>query len=295
MKDVVKTGAYKGEYKTMNGRRVKVNRQKRRNNMSIYYALAIVLGAVIILILCMTWIFNYEVKNIKINGLSLYSNEQILVVGGVAQSGNLIRTDTDLIEERLTKHLVYIDDVKVKKKYPTGLEINITEAKKAADIEYKSQYFVLSESGRILECGNTERNAGIPLVKGLELESLNPGDKLAATDVMKTKILNQLTEIIADLEFKNIRAIDLSDRTNIILSYDDRINIYIGSSVDMDYKLKYIKTVIDERLSDNYRGTLRYNGVNSGISAIPESQDSKVDTSESVDESSSESETEEAV
>ena len=67
MKDVVKTGAYKGEYKTINGRRVKVNRQKRRNNMSVYYALATVVGAVIILILCMTWIFNYEVKNIKNN------------------------------------------------------------------------------------------------------------------------------------------------------------------------------------------------------------------------------------
>ena len=294
MKDVVKTGAYKGEYKTINGRRVKVNRQKRRNNMSVYYALATVVGAVIILILCMTWIFNYEVKNIKINGLSLYTNEQVLVVGGVAQRGNLIRTDTDLIEERLTKHLVYIDNVQVKKKYPTGLEINITEAKKAADIEYKAQYYVLSESGRILECGNTERNAGIPLVKGIELESVNPGDKLAATDIMKTKILNQLTEIIADLEFENIKVIDLSDRTNIILNYEDRINIYIGSSVDMDYKLKYIKTVIDERLAESYRGTLRYNGVNSGISAIPESQDLKIESLDTADDSSMESSEEEA-
>lgn len=291
MKDVIKSDGYKGQYKTMNGRRVKVDRQKRRNNMSGYYALAIVLGAVILLVLCMTWVFNYDVENIKINGVTLYTNEQILVVGGVADGGNLIRTDTDLIEERLTQNLVYIDKAEVKKKYPSGLEINVTEAVKAADIEYKGQYYVLSESGKLLECGNTERNENIALVKGIELKSLNPGEKLQATDVMKTKILNQLIELTYEMNFENITEIDLSDRTDIILKYDDRITIYIGSSVDMDYKLKYIKTVIDERLSDNYRGTLRYNGVNSGISAIPESENSKADTTESSQDSSSEAET----
>lgn len=291
MKDVIKSDGYKGQYKTMNGRRVKVDRQKRRNNMSGYYALAIVLGAVILLVLCMTWVFNYDVENIKINGVTLYTNEQILVVGGVADGGNLIRTDADLIEERLTQNLVYIDKAEVKKKYPSGLEINVTEAVKAADIEYKGQYYVLSESGKLLECGNTERNENIALVKGIELKSLNPGEKLQATDVMKTKILNQLIELTYEMNFENITEIDLSDRTDIILKYDDRITIYIGSSVDMDYKLKYIKTVIDERLSDNYRGTLRYNGVNSGISAIPESENSKADTTESSQDSSSEAET----
>ena len=291
MKDVIKSDGYKGQYKTMNGRRVKVDRQKRRNNMSGYYALAIVLGAVILLVLCMTWVFNYDVENIKINGVTLYTNEQILVVGGVADGGNLIRTDTDLIEERLTQNLVYIDKAEVKKKYPSGLEINVTEAVKAADIEYKGQYYVLSESGKLLECGNTERNENIALVKGIELKSLNPGEKLQAADVMKTKILNQLIELTYEMNFENITEIDLSYRTDIILKYDDRITIYIGSSVDMDYKLKYIKTVIDERLSDNYRGTLRYNGVNSGISAIPESENSRADTTESSQDSSSEAET----
>ena len=278
MKDVVKSGGYKGEYKTMNGNRVKVNRKKRRNNMSGYYALAIIVGAIFLLILCMVWLFNYDASNIKINGLSLYTPEQVLVVGGVADEGNLTRTDTSLIEERLLKHLVYIDKVEVKKKYPSGLEINITEAEKASDIEYDGKYYVLSKSGKLLECANSERNENIPVVKGIELKGLNPGDKLETADVMKTKILNQLIELTSELEFNDIVEIDLTDRTNITLNYDNRITIQIGSSVDMDYKLKYIKTVIDERLSDNYRGTLRYNGVNSGISAIPETQEVKTES-----------------
>ena len=86
---------------------------------------------------------------------------------------------------------------------------------------------------------------------------------------MKTKIFNDLIKQADELGLKKITSIDLSDRTDIILNYNGKkIKIYIGSSVDMDYKLKYIKAVIDEKLSDNFKGTLRYNGVNSGISAI---------------------------
>ena len=274
MKDVIKRNGYKGEYKTINGRRVKVDRKKRRSNMRGYYALAIIFSSLVIVILCMTCFFNYSAENVKINGLSLYTKEQILGIGGINQQGNLVRTDTDLIEKRLKKYLVYIDDVQVEKNYPSTLEINISEAKKSANILFDKKYYVLSTSDKLLECENTKRNKNIPLVKGMELKEPKAGEELRSTDPMKTKILKSILDSLDEMEFKNITEIDLSDRTDIILNYSGRIKIYIGSSVDIDYKLKYIKTIIDERLGDNYRGTLKYNGVNSGVSAIPESDDS---------------------
>lgn len=57
MKDVVKSYNDTGEYKTINGQRVKVNRKKRRNNLRAYYAIAVVVAFVILLILCMTVFF----------------------------------------------------------------------------------------------------------------------------------------------------------------------------------------------------------------------------------------------
>ena len=55
--------------------------------------------------------------------------------------------------------------------------------------------------------------------------------------------------------------------------YDGRLEIKLGSSVDMEYKLTYLKAVIDKSITDDYEGTLIYNGADSGISAIPKSQD----------------------
>lgn len=275
MKDVVKSYNDTGEYKIINGQRVKVNRKKRRNNLRPYYAIAVVVAFAIMLILCMTVFFRYKPENISINGVTLYTKEQILVVGGVSAESNLMRTDTDVIAERLKKYLVYVDDVQVKKSYPSKLIINVKEAEKAADIDFNGKYYVVSKSGKLLECGNDTRTKGIPIVKGLELKSLTPGSKLETKDTLKTKIFADLTQQLDKLGFTKITGINLTDRTNIVLVYNGKIKIYIGSSVDMDYKLKYVKTVIDEKLSDNFKGILRYNGVNSGISAIPDSDDSK--------------------
>ncbi len=284
MKDVVKSYNDTGEYKTINGQRVKVNRKKRRNNLRAYYAIAVVVAFVILLILCMTVFFRYGPENVEIKGVTLYTNEQILVVGGVSGEGNLMRTDTDVIAERLKKYLVYVEDVSVKKKYPSKLIVSVTEAQKAADVEFNGKYYVVSKSGKLLECANDVKTKGIPLVKGLELNSLNPGSKLETKDTLKTKIFNDLIKQADELGLKKITSIDLSDRTDIILNYNGKIKIYIGSSVDMDYKLKYIKAVIDEKLSDNFKGTLRYNGVNSGISAIPDNNSSKASKDDSKSE-----------
>lgn len=273
MKDVIKSRQDDGEYKLINGQRVKVNRRKRRSNLNTYYALAVVLAAVIVLVLCLTVFFN--AKKISIEGVSLYTNEQILAVGGVNSGVNLIRTDTGAVAERLKKNLVYIDDVKVSRKYPSELVIDVTEAVKAAQIEHKGKYYILSGSGRILEA-SAASDSKLTLVKGFELKSLTPGEVLESEDAFKTKILEQLVSELKNLDFEDISVIDLSDRTDIKMVYDNRIEIRLGSSVDIDYKLTYIKAVIDKSLSDNYEGTLRYNGMNSGISAIPKSDSSSV-------------------
>ena len=288
MKDVVKSYNDKGEYKIINGRRVKVNRKKRRNNLKSYYAFAVIGAVVILLILCMTVFFKYGPDDVKIHGVTLYTKDQIIGIGGISNDGNLVRTDTDKIAERLKKYLVYIEEADVEKSYPSELLIKVTEAQKAADVDFNGKYYVVSKKGRLLECANEDRTSGIPIVKGLELKTLTPGNNLETKDALKNRIFKDLTNQIDQLGFKKITEIDLTDRTNIVLTYDNRIKIYIGSSVDMDYKLKYVKAVIDEKLSDKFRGMLRYNGVNSGISAIPEGDEPKKLTDNQTEEQTEE-------
>ena len=246
---------------------------------SIFIVLAI------ILIACLVFFFNIE--TIQIEGVTLYGDEQIQIVGGVQSGQNLIRLDTDVVEERLKNNLVYIEDVKVQQKLPSTLVITCTEAEKAVDIEDNGSYYVVSSSGRVLEqCAKP--TGRIPVIKGFELKSKTPGEELASKDSLKTDILSQLLAGIQDNHYKRITNIDMSDRSDIKILYDERIEIRLGSSVDIESKLTQIKAVIDRQRED-YEGTIIYNSIESGISAIPKEKNTPV-IDDTADENSSSAE-----
>ena len=272
MKDVVKNGSRESkavQRKTRNG---------REGGIAGYCAVAFVFVSLVGVVLCLTVFF--KVKNVEVNGLTLYREDQIVGVGGVVNNSNLVRTDTKLIEQRLKDNLVFIETAEVEKKYPSTLIINVTEAVKAADIMLDNGKFcTVSTSGRVLELSNAAQTGDIPVVKGFELSTEKAGGELESKDKNKLRIYNEIMRIINAIDFENIVQIDLSNRSGITMVYDNRISLELGSSVDLDYKLNYFKAVIDNKLTGGFKGRLVYNGADSGISAIPDGADTKNDYS----------------
>lgn len=260
-------------------------RAGRKLNIRALYAMASVAAAVIILVLCMTVFFN--VSEVEVKGVTLYTDDQIVSVGGIYEDMNLVRTDASRAEKRLTENLVYIDEARVSKVYPSTVVIECTEAVKAADIEYEGGYYVLSTSGRILEANNPEPTGGIPIVTGFRfyaaqdkidagkevsreeiLSYRKAGAKLRSEDNYSDKILIDLLAELSEQSYYDVRSIDISSRANIVVNVDDRLEIRLGSSADIEYKLSYFKAVMG-KLAENYEGTLIYNGAENGVSAIP--------------------------
>ena len=265
MKDIVKSQV-NDEYKVINGRKVKVSRRRRRSNLTTYCAIAVAGFSVLGLVISLFFLF--DLKDVTISGVSLYTNDQILLVGGVEKGANLIRTNTSVIEQRLVDTLPYIEKATVTKDYPNSLAISVVEAEKCADIELNGRYFILSSSGIILEADNQYHDETLPLVRGMQLKDAEPNAQLASEDAGKTKVLMQILDSIKSTRFERITEIDLLDRTDIVLKYENRIELKVGSAIDMSYKLSYMKAVIDQYMPGDFEGTLIYNGANSGVSAI---------------------------
>ncbi len=262
------------EKSSYNGRRSYVRSSgvrhgRKRNALNVYAMIITAIIAALGALLSVNVFFNLSVTGLKINGSTLYEPEQIQSVAGLAPGQNLIRLNTDYIASRLEQTLVYIDDVKVEKDYPDNLVITITEATENAQIEQDGVYYTSSTSGKLLEVGQTERNEDLVLVVGYELKNTTAGASAESEDSQKTEALEEIFEQLKALEFEGIEQIDITDRTDIVLEYDGRIEIELGSSVDLDVKLSYIQAVIETGLPESYEGTLRYNGIDSGISAIP--------------------------
>lgn len=276
-----------------------VRHSRRRNTVNLYLTIGAAVLAAIGSLLSLNVFFNLAPTGLTVNGVTLYTPEQIQKIGGLVPGQNLVRLNTEYIENRLTENLVYIDDVSVLKNYPDGLIINVTEAVPCVQIEYDGGYCTMSESGRLLEIGEKERNKKLPLVTGFELKGyeteekkeyrldkekndplnapkrpeVKAGDIAVSDDDQKTAILTELLEKLRKLEFGGIAKIDLKSRADIKMVYDGRIQIELGSSVDLDIKLSDIKAVLDKELPENYEGTLRYISINRSVQAIPKKND----------------------
>lgn len=263
-------------------------RVRRKLNIRALYAGAAVIAAVVILVLCMTVFFN--ISEVEVRGVTLYTDDQIINAGGIYEDMNLVRTDVFRAEKRLTDNLVYIDEVKVSKEYPSTVVIDCVEAEKAADIQFEGGYYVLSTSGRILEADNSAPTGGIPVITGFKFytaqdridngEELTdeeifayraPGAKLQSEDGYSDKIIMDLLTELRKQKYENVKTIDITSRADIIMNIDDRLDVKLGSSADIGYKLSYFTEVMN-RLADGYEGTLIYNGSENGVSAIPKDQ-----------------------
>ena len=265
MKDIVKS-QLNDDVKVINGKKVKVARRKRRSNLMTYCALAVAVCTAIGLVVSLCFLFDLE--QVEVSGLTLYSNDQVLAVGGVESGANLIRTDTKVIEKRLTDTLPYLKSVSVVKDYPHTIKISVVEETKCADVELYGKYYVIARSGKIVETENTVHDVSVPLVTGFELKEPELSGELTSEDELKAKVLMQLLDAVESSGIKKITNIDITERTDIVVTYDDRIKLRLGSSMDLEYKLSCMKSVIEQKLTSDFEGTLKYNNSKTGISAF---------------------------
>lgn len=259
MRDVVKT-APQG-----NGRK----RRRRKRNLSLYYLMIFVILVVILYILSRTVLFRVEQYDIV--GNERYTDYQILSAAGLSDSENLYNIDLSVTASKIKKQLIYIDDVTVTRRLPSTLVIEITEAQEFACCLYEgNRYAVISRNGRYLSTEQASPDETLLQIYGLDLVDVSLGDEFKSSDSNKKSIIMNLLSAIEELCEGKIDYIDITDRTDIVMSYDGRIEVEFGSSLDYEYKLRYIVEIIETKLDSDTTGKLIYISASEGVAFIPE-------------------------
>ncbi len=258
MKDVVKTS----------GSAPRQGRpRRRRRNLSLYYLLMFLICAGIFFILSRTILFN--IKEYTVTGNSIYSADQILNAGGLHEGRNMYGINLNKTAEKIKDKLIYLEDVTLRRKLPDKFIVEVTEAQAFACCEYEgSRYAVITKSGRYLETEQLGARAGLILVEGMDLKNVALGEDFESADETKKEIILDLFDAISRTCDGKITYIDISDRTNIMMRYENRIDIDFGSSLDYDYKLRYITAIIEENLTPEDEGRIIYHSAAAGASFI---------------------------
>ncbi len=261
MKDVVKSGPVKS-----NGVR---RRPKRKRNLSLYYIMIFMISALILFILSRTVLF--RINEYKVSGVSRYTIEQILSAGDLSTGKNMFSLNIDKTEEKIKKALIYVENINIRRKLPDTLIVEVEEAIPYACCEYEgTRYAVISRNGRYLETEQQSPREELLTVIGMDLQEVSLGADFKSSDANKKTILMDLISSIDEICPGKIKYIDITDRTDIVMGYDGRIDIEFGSSLDYKYKLRYITAIIEDSLEPDATGRIIYHSAAAGASFVTE-------------------------
>lgn len=228
-------------------------KKRRKRNLTLHYILVLILVIAVGTVLSLTVLFN--ITAVEVSGDVPYEAQMIIDCSNIRNGDNLLRTKTKKAEDKILQQLVYIDTVHIKKILPSKILIQVTRSEPFANLEYDGKFLLISKKGKILE-SRREPEEGLFMIKGYEPVSVSVGSVLTSEDKAKDKLLDTIYTELENIKIDKNMEIDITDRYNIKLLYDGRINIELGSQNDIEYKIRYAKTVIDTKIPEKKMGTL---------------------------------------
>ncbi|MGN0605006.1 MAG: cell division protein FtsQ/DivIB [Oscillospiraceae bacterium] len=252
MRDVVKTDI----------KRVQNSKRKRRRqrNNSLYYLLVVLLVLGVGITLSMTLLFN--ISEIEVVGQSQYQIEEVIAATGLSKGDNLVKADVNEVHDNIMATLMYVDEVRVKKKFPDKMIIEVKPSVPTAMLELESgKYLLISETGKILEILDSP-NRAVPVIKGYVPETTTEGVIVKSADELSDKALNEVCKQITGLNLYSMIDFDITDVYAISANYENRISIRLGNSSELDYKLRYAMQILTEQLPTTKEGYLIFRANN---------------------------------
>lgn len=236
--------------------------QKRRERRQRVYRIlsrvgffAILIGAAV---LALTLFF--KVDRIELTGTDRYSKAQVVSQISIDEGDNLYLWDKISVYDTITSEFPYIQDVQIRRELPNRIVISVTECTAALAIQSGTGYYLLSETGKILEY--TDSPGELISVSGVSLSGRLPGEYLPQGGDETLDTLNQILELIPSVESFDITRVDfinLESLTDIRIGADERFEIRVGamdSGNGFVRRMSFAVRVIESKLSPSDVGRL---------------------------------------
>lgn len=218
-----------------------------------------------------------SIETIVVDGTGHYSFIQITEACGLEKGEIIFTVSEKKLNRLLTERFAFIRSVSVEKQYPSTVIITIEEEIPEFYFEMSGEYFLVTRSLKVLERFEHEEallgrypdtmKILIPTVSRAVLAE-PVGFAVAARSRHTDEVLTMLA---SSRLMEGITSIDLSDRFDITLGYENRIELHMGSATDFEEKLDLALGMI-MAYSDEATGVLYAENVEQGIAQIRDPQ-----------------------
>ncbi len=229
-------------------------RRRRKGKNTLYYFMALFICMAAGLILSFTVFFRLD--EIIVVGNTLYSNDELIAASGIRVGDNMFRVVGKEVSQRITPVYPFIESVKIRRKLPTAMTIEVTMAQPAAVLPTDGESLLVNEKGRVLAHTSLEEYPEFSRLEGYTAPQHKVMDILGEADQKQLAQIITISEALKKAELSDIRVISLSDPNNLRLLYDDRVMINLGSQQELMYKLDFAKHSIEKSVDDVFVGSL---------------------------------------
>lgn len=236
-------------------RRSKVARKAR--SYTLHYILLVIFCAAVALVLCYTVFF--KVQKIQVEGCTYYNEQEVIDLVGVKKGDKLMEVSVSAAQKQVTSKLPFIRDVKIRRKFPTTLVIEVVEEDLMGAAYTEDGYAMLSTTGKVMMTSVTDLPDNLPVVFGLEEYPFEENEYVLETDPeilpKDRQLLPQITSLqeveaaLTALEMNGADYIDVTSEYNITMLYDGRLLVKLGTPYEMEQKLNFLKKGLE-----NYQG-----------------------------------------
>lgn len=219
----------------------------------------------------------FSIDVIVVDGTGHYSFTEITQACGIEKGQLMFGVSEKKLNSILTDQFAFVRSVKVKKDYPSTIYIEIEEETPEFYFEMNGEYFLVTRGLKVLDHFEHEEalTSRYPDVMQVLLPTVSRAvvtEQVAFAVASKSRHTDEvLTQLAESRLMEGVTSIDLSDRFDITLGYEDRIVIHMGSATDFADKLDLALGMI-KAYSEEATGVLYAENIEQGIAQIDDPQ-----------------------
>lgn len=223
----------------------KKQRKKRRLKFicSIFLFLGFLIGSITFTMT--SPIFN--IKEIKVLNNKIVNSEEIISLSQIQVGENLFKFTKKTVKHNI-KENAYIQDLKIKRKIPNIIEIDIIEREPKYAIEFMGKYAYINTQGYILEIA--EESKELPVIIGVNTdeEQMIPNNRLNNIDLIALEDIIKITNVASESNLsQNITSISILDKNNYsIYINEEKKTIYLGDMTNLGNKILNAIAIIEK-------------------------------------------------
>ncbi len=219
-------------------------RPRRRRGGSVLLHLVATLLVVAVFLVCVAIFF--RVREIQVRGNAIYTADQVIEASGLQTGDNLVTIRRGPTAARIMAALPYVESAQVERVLPDTVVLTVTESDAVYLVTAEDGTgWLMNSAGRMLEQADVTA-ASYPRLTGVTAQAPEAGAQIVTEETSSLAAAQAVMELLESTDFlAEIVEIDVTRSYDIVLWYGTRFEIHLGTTDQLDYKLRYLTAILE--------------------------------------------------